>query len=150
MFHFRLQTVLRLRFVERDERRSELAKALRAADILREQRAQLGEEIAENEQRSRSLSEPGQANIDRLMHFHRYKAILKTSSQQLAAQEAQVVAEVERRRQILTEADRQVRVLEKLADRQREEYERLKLRNEMKQIDEAGGQAYLRREEAGI
>ena len=148
MFRFRLQTVLRLRIAERDERRGELAKAQRAADILREQREHLDEEIAENEQRSRSLAEPGQANIDRLMQFHRYKAILKTTAQQLAAQAAQVAAEVERRRQILTESDRQVRVLEKLAERQRGEYERAELRKEMKLLDEAGGQAYVRQQEA--
>ena len=150
MFRFRLQPVLRLRIAERDERRGDLAKALRAADILREQREQLSEEIAQHEQRSRAMAEPGQANIDGLMQIHRYRAILKATGQQLAAQEGQVAAEVERRRQLLTEADRQVRVLEKLAERQRGEYERLEQRKEVKQMDEAGGQAYARRQEASL
>jgi flagellar export protein FliJ len=96
------------------------------------------------------MAEPGQANIDGLMQIHRYRAILKATGQQLAAQEGQVAAEVERRRQLLTEADRQVRVLEKLAERQRGEYERLEQRKEVKQMDEAGGQAHARRQEASL
>lgn len=146
MFRFRLQTVLRLRIAQRDERRGELAKAMRAADILREQREQLAVELADNQRQARALAEPGQANIDRIMHVHRYEAILRGSIVQLAAQEAQVAGEIERRRQALTEADRQVKVLEKLAERQRGEYERQEQRQEMKQIDEAAALAYSRRQ----
>ena len=47
MFRFRLHTVLGLRIAERDERRGELAKALRAAEILEERRQQLVEEMKE-------------------------------------------------------------------------------------------------------
>src|SRR4051794_18048386 len=144
MFRFRLQTVLRLRIAQRDERRAEMAKALRAADILREQRDKLAEETMENEQLARQLANPGQAHIDRILHVHRYEAILKASLAQLVVQETQIAAEIERRRLILTEADRQVRVLEKLSERQREQYQRNEERQAMKQMDEAAAVSFVR------
>jgi flagellar protein FliJ len=145
MFRFRLQTVLRLRIAERDERRGELAKALRAAEILQERKEQLGEEMKENQELARKLAEPGKANIDRILQTHRYEAILKGTLAQLVVQEKQVASEVERRRQILTEADRQVRVLEKLEDRKREEHVRMEQRQEMKQLDEVAAVSFVRR-----
>jgi flagellar protein FliJ len=144
MFRFRLQTVLRLRIAERDERRGELAKALRAAEILQERREQLGDEMNENQELARKLAEPGKANIDRILQTHRYEAILKGTLAQLVVQEKQVASEVERRRQILTEADRQVRVLEKLEDRKREEHVRMEQRQEMKQLDEVAAVSFVR------
>ncbi|MBC7856283.1 MAG: flagellar export protein FliJ [Pirellulaceae bacterium] len=145
MFRFRLQTVLELRIAERDERRGELAKALRAAEILQERRQQLTEEMTDNQELARKLAEPGKANIDRLLQTHRYEAILKGTLAQLVAQEKQVAAEIERRRHVLTEADRQVRVLEKLQERKREEHARGELRQEMKQLDEVAAVAFIRR-----
>ncbi len=144
MFTFRLQSVLQLRIAERNERRGELAKALRAAEILQERREQLGDEMRENQSLARKLAEPGKANIDRILQTHRYEAILKGTLLQLVAQERQVAAEVERRRQILMEADRGVRVLEKLAERQRKEHEHLERRQEMKQLDEVAAVAFVR------
>ena len=144
MFRFRLQTVLRLRIAERDERRGELTKALRAAEILQERRQQLLEEMKDNQELARKLAEPGKANIDRIVQTHRYEAILKGTLAQLVTQEMQVAAEVDRRRQALTEADRQVRVLEKLEERKREEHVRGELRQEMKQLDEVATVAFIR------
>src|SRR6186713_1821055 len=144
MFRFRLQTVLQLRIAERDERRGELAKALRAAEILQERRTQLAEEMQENQELARQLSKPGSADINRIVQARRYEAILKGTLAQLVVQEKQVAAEVERRRQTLTEADRQVRVLEKLESRKREEFERQELRQEMKQMDEVAASSFIR------
>jgi flagellar FliJ protein len=144
MFRFRLQSVLGLRISERDERRGELAKALRAAEMLEERRQQLVEEMQDNQELARKLAEPGSANIERIVQTHRYEATLKSTLAQLLMQAKQVAAEVDRRRQILTEADRQVRVLEKLEGRQREEHQRIEQRQEMKQLDEVAAVSFLR------
>lgn len=144
MFSFRLQTVLRLRIAERDERRGELAKALRAVEVLEERRQQVTKELEDNQKLARRLAGPGTANIERIVQTHRYEAILKAGLAQIIAQEKQVAAEVERRRQILTEADRQVRVLEKLEERKREEYQRQEQRQAMKQLDEVATVNFIR------
>jgi len=146
MFRFRLHTVLDLRRAERDERRSELAKALRAAEVLADRRRQLADEMNDNQQLARKISAPGSGNVDRMVHVHRYEAILKGTLTQLLIQEKQIAAEVERRTLVLIEADRQVRVLEKLEERQRGEYLRGQERLEMKQLDEAAAHGYLRQQ----
>src|SRR5262245_50252921 len=118
MFHFRLQTLLRLRVADRDQRRADLAKAMRAEEMLRAELRKLGNEQVEAAQRGRDLKSPGSANVDALLQTHRYEMVLAAQSRQLETQLGQVQAEAERRRQLLVEADRQVRVLEKLRERQ--------------------------------
>ena len=144
-FHFRLATLLRLRLAERDERRSDLAKALAAAEILRGQRRSLAAEQQENLDALRKVAAPGGGNVDRLIHGHRYAAILKARSAQLTGQEIQVEKEIERRREVLVEADRQVKVLEKLQSRQQSEHLRLQDRIEAKQLDEVATIGHCRR-----
>src|SRR5262245_60935021 len=101
MFHFRLQTLLRLRIAERNERRAELAKALRAEAVLQEQQARLAAEQVELAERGRQLKAPGTANVDALLQTHRYEVVLAAQARHLATQMVQVAAEVERRRQAL-------------------------------------------------
>jgi flagellar FliJ protein len=147
MFHFRLQTLLRLHIAERDRRRADLAKALRAEQLLRNQQAALATEQREMSERGRKLKLPGAANVDALLHTHRYEIVLATRLRQLAAQMAEVAAETERRRAAVVEADRQVRVLEKLRERQAAAYRKEEERREAKQFDELAILAYVRERE---
>jgi len=145
MFQFRLHTLLRLRIAERDERRADLAKAFRAESVLREQARRLETDRAELAQRGRQLKAPGAANLDALLHTHRYALVLAAQSGQLATQMAQVVAEVERRRQALVEADRQVRVLEKLRERKSAAHAQREARLETRRLDEQAQLGHARR-----
>ena len=85
-FHFRLETLLRLRLADRDQRRADLAKALRAEEALASQDALLRGEQREMAELSRRLASPGAADIDRLLASHRYELVLKTRVQQLTGQ----------------------------------------------------------------
>lgn len=148
MFRFRLETLLRLRLAERDQRRTELAKALRAEELLRgEERTLEGRQI-EATARSRQLKSPGAANVDALLETHRYEVVLTAQRRQLKQQITQVEAETERRRQGLVEADRQLRVLEKLRERQAAAWKKENERQEVKQFDELAIVGYGRRQEA--
>jgi flagellar FliJ protein len=148
MFRFRLETLLRLRLAERDQRRTELAKALRAEELLRgEERTLEGRQI-EAAARSRQLKSPGAANVDALLETHRYEVVLTAQRRQLKQQIAQVEAETERRRQAVVEADRQLRVLEKLRERQAAAWKKENERQEVKQFDELAIVGYGRRQEA--
>ena len=148
MFHFRLETLLRLRIAERDERRADLAKALRAEELLRAEEQRLQAEQASLAEHERKLKAPGAANIDALLHAHRYELVLVAQSRQLATQMAQVAAETERRRQALVEADRQVRVLEKLRERQAAAFKIREERQEAKRYDEMAILGHSRKEAA--
>jgi len=135
-FKFRLQTLLRLRDTARDERRGELAEAYRADEILRRQRRQIEEALDELSEQSRAAAQPGAVNVDRLLDARRYELVLK-SQQQLTDQQQQALdAEIERRRQALVEANRQVRVLEILRERQQQRHRREESRQEIKELDD--------------
>jgi flagellar protein FliJ len=148
MFRFRLQTLLRLRMAERDQRRADLAKAIRAEQMLRDQQQQLANERDDLTGRGRRLKAPGSADVDALLQTHRYELVLTAKARQLTTQIEQITVESERRRLALVEADRQVHVLEKLRDRQalaeRQSQERL----EHKELDEVASLNFLRRREA--
>jgi flagellar FliJ protein len=146
MFHFRLQTLLRLRIAERDERRAELAKALRAEELLRAEQEKLRNERELLAHRGRQLKSPGAADVDGLLQTHRYELVLAAQAKQLAAQLTQVEAETERRRQLAVEADREVRVLDKLRERQAAAHRQRLDRLEMKQLDEMAVLGHVRKE----
>jgi flagellar protein FliJ len=147
MFRFRLETLLRLRVNDRDQRRADLAKALRAEQMLHEEAAKLRGLQATTAQRGRALKSPGAANIDALLETHRYEVVLAAQQRQLASQLTQVQAESERRRQALVEADRQVRVLEKLRERQAAVQRNQAERREAKQLDELALLGFVYRQE---
>jgi flagellar FliJ protein len=148
MFRFRLDILLRLRIAERDQRRAELAKALRAEELLRAEEWSLVDEQANVAMRARELKSPGAANVDALLQTHRYEVVLATQRRQLVQQIKQVEQETERRRQALVEADRGVRVLEKLRERQAAAWRLAAERRELKELDETAVLGYARRQEA--
>lgn len=147
MFHFRLQTLLRLRLAERDQRRAELAKAIRAEEMLHGEVREVEQEQRETQERSQLLKSPGAADVDALLQTHRYEIVLVARHRQLATQIAQVEAETERRRLALIEADRNVRVLEKLRERQSGAFYKEAERRETKQLDEMAMIGFTRRRE---
>ena len=96
----------------------DLAKAIRAEELLLAQEEEIEREQAEAAGLGRQLKSPGAADVDGLLRTHRYELVLAARHKQILSQIAQVQAECERRRQAVVEADRQVRVLEKLRERQ--------------------------------
>ena len=150
MFHFRLQTLLRLRIADRDQRLSELAKALRAEEVLRGEEQQVAADEQLLSQQSQALKSPGTADVDRLLTTHRYALQLAARRKQLATQIEQVQAEVERRRLAVVEADRQVRVLDKLKERQTATHRHQAERHEAKLFDEMATIGFSRRRETSV
>lgn len=137
-FRFRLQTLLKLRRNERDERREDLAKALKAEEIVDEQRKQLQDETARSEATVRNTSLPGEVNVDSVMHAMRHRMYLQAQQGHLHKTIEQVRAEVARRRAALVEADRQVKMLEKLREQQAANHRRAEDRKEQILLDELG------------
>jgi len=139
-FKFRLQTLLRLRERDRDERRAELAQAYQAEAILQERRRQIEDELARLHDLSREAAAPGAVNVDRLLDARRFELVLR-SQQQVAEQQHETLAvEIDRRRQAVVEANREVRVLETLRDKQRERHRQEEGRQEIKRLDEVATQ----------
>jgi flagellar FliJ protein len=136
-YRFRLETLRKVREAHRDQQRSALAEAFRAEQVLAESRAQLADEENELRQLKRSASEERYLDVNRLLEAQRYELLLRTQAQELEKQAVLLAAETERRRQVLVEADREFRVLERLDERHRRSHDREAERRETKLLDEA-------------
>ena len=135
-FQFRLETLLKLREAERQQRRLELAQAFQADEFLQAQISTLVAEASQLRLRCQAAAGPGRVNVDDLLDIHRYAVVLKGRTQVIRNQRARLQDEIERRRLALVEADRQVKVLEKLRERQQELHRAEERRLEGKDLDE--------------
>lgn len=133
---FRLATLLRLREAARDERRAALAEAYRVDDVLARRAEELDQELARLRARMRRVAGPGKVDVDELLEAQRYELSLRAGRQRLDEQRGSVAEEIERRRELLGEANREVRVLEKLREKQARRYRDEQARREIKLLDE--------------
>ncbi|HZZ27053.1 MAG TPA: flagellar export protein FliJ [Pirellulales bacterium] len=146
-FRFRLSTLLRLRENLRDECRQQLSAAQKAEEILVNRIAELNDHLTELRKQSRVASQPGSVNVDRLLDAGRYEIMLKAQRQAVDEQWQVVQSEVERRRQSLVEADREVKTIEKLRDQQITRHRQKENRQEVKQLDASAIQQTFAKEE---
>jgi flagellar FliJ protein len=145
-YRFRLATLWKLRVQDRDQRRVELGQALEAERILCEREDVLLAEISQMQNLARTASSPGAINVDRLQEVQRYRLLLQAQLAGLKQQKAQVAQEVERRRLALVEADRQVKTLEKLREKQVAAHERLLDAADRKELDEVALGGFVRQQ----
>jgi len=145
-FKYRMATLLRLRESARDERRIQLAQAYRAEEMLRSRQQQVAEELVALAGRIRAAAGPGAVDVDRLLDAQRFELVLKARQQQLAAQQEQIRAETQRRRQALVEANREVQVLEKLRERQFQRWRDEENRRETRRLDEVAQRSSIKEE----
>jgi flagellar FliJ protein len=142
-YQFRLSTLQKVREARRDRERAALAEAFRAEQVLAEHRAALMVEHALLRDMQRSATAGRYLDVNRLLEAQRYELVLKVRETELTQQQTAVAAETERRRQVLVEAERDLRALELLDERQRREHERNHERALAKHLDEAAIQRYL-------
>ena len=149
-FTFRLQSVLKVKREARDQARYELARALQAETILKTQQEEGQEEVRQLLSQLVKAQTTGEISVDWIMELRRYEVVLKTQLAQVLEQMEQVGGEVERRRDLLANADREVKVLERLEAKKKNEWLKREQRLEQVENDEAAGQVFLRRQAAGV
>jgi flagellar FliJ protein len=135
-YKFRLATLQKVRESHRDRERAALAEAFRAEQVLADRRKELATEAEELQNLQRSAVAGPVLDVNRLLEAQRYELVLKARSAELAQQQAMLAVETERRRQQLIEADREVRVMERLDERHHQAHRRREQRIEVKQLDE--------------
>ena len=115
-------------------------------DLLKQRMDGVSQQMSQLQERARQAAAPGTIDVDQLVEAQRYELSLRAQQRQLNQQRQAVAAEVERRREALVDANREVRVLEKLRERQARRYRREENRREIKQLDEVAGQRAARKE----
>ena len=145
-FRFRLATFQKLREAVRDERQAALNEALQIDDLLAERQRETNRDIAAALSRARAGVGPGLVDVDMLIEVQRYDLALRGQLAQLQRQRQTLAGEIERRRAALVEANRDVRVLEKLHDKQLTRHREEESVRERKQLDEIAQQRACQRE----
>lgn len=142
---FRLATLLKLREATLDERRGALAEAFRADAMLGESIQAVEKEFADLALEYREATRPGPVNVDRLLDCQRREALLVVQRKEYARQRELLLAEIERRREALALADRDVKTLEKLREKQALTAAKAQARRDAKELDEFAVQGISRR-----
>jgi flagellar FliJ protein len=141
-FVFRLATLLKMREAERDQRRSELADAQRALAMIDERIGEIAQEMSTVRETARKAAGVGRVAVDALLDNQRYELMLMAEKNSVDTQREQVAAEMDRRRALVVEADRKVKTLEKLRDRERQRHRAERERRDANQLDEVGVRNY--------
>lgn len=135
-FQFRLKALLAVREAARDERLAQLAEAFAAQQKLDERRAALNHQLAEQQHVFRQRTAAGTIDVDGLLSANRFDLVLRAELNVIDHHERNLAPEIERRRQAVVAAEREVRVLEKLRERQLEQFRQQEALADMKRIDE--------------
>ncbi len=143
-FKFRLATLMRIRQQVRDQRRGQLAEAYDAESQLKQRAEDLNQDLRQLNDEYRRAGGTGSVDVDRLLAAQRYEVVLRSQRQQLREQIDMLATEIERRRLALVEADRDVRVLEKLREKQLRRHREEEGRRETKRLDEVAQQRVAR------
>ncbi len=114
-FHFRLEPILRLRKHARDACRLRLAAALEHEAVLMAELSRLTSELLTEQRRGARLGAIDLASIDDSV---RYLASLESQRHAVEQQQATAARDVELRQGELAEAEREVRQLEMLREKQ--------------------------------
>lgn len=122
-YQFRLERIQSLRERVREERRLLHAEALAFQRTIEQQIQRVQDVVATQKEALRFiLSQPAVA-VDRAIQGRTFEGVMTRYDQHLQGQLGQVRQAVEVRRQRLVEAERDVRILEKLDEKQRERYD---------------------------
>jgi flagellar FliJ protein len=143
-FDFRLAPLLRLREATRDGWRVELAQSQRTDLELQHQLMQIEQQQKRLQRQWRQAAGPGEVDLPCLAEADRYAASLRAQEEQLRQQRRTLAAEIDRQRQALIEADRDVRTLEKLRENQFQAHCHEENRQDAKRLDEAALQGVER------
>ena len=143
-FIFRLAALLRLRESRRDECRAALAEAYRVDEVLAKQLDGLNRELDALREFCRLTVSSRTIDVRPAGRGPALRTGGAAQQRHVAQQRQTVAAEIEVRRQALVEADREVRVLEKLRRRQAEQHRRQEDLREVKRLDEVATQQTFR------
>jgi flagellar protein FliJ len=144
-FTFPLESVLRWRIAQRDECRQAVAEAMRLAQLTQDRVTSCDDELQEL---GRHTASTGTIDIRQRVANDRYAAGVRRERQRLVDELTVQEAALESQRAGLVDADREVRTLERLRERNLEEFEIEERRREQRGLDELALRKHLAEQDA--
>lgn len=145
-FTFRLETVLRLRRMAEDECRRRVAERLREIARVEADVRRLDEQFHWEVDRSRVDQQSPEMDVMTVRRRRSYMGYLQRSIGGCEAQSDALRKKLEEDQKALAHASKEVKVLEKLRDRQLDRQRESERRAERAEEDEVGQQVFLRRQ----
>ncbi|MDR0328611.1 MAG: flagellar export protein FliJ [Planctomycetaceae bacterium] len=140
MFTFRLEPLITIRDNVLKERQSELAKAYEARRILEEKIQDIERQLEEGISAVRSAMQEGQTvRVESLLSFRRQELFLRNQQSDLMQKIKDVDEEIERRRNAVVAANKELKIVEKLKEKRYERYLDEENKAETKVMDEVAG-----------
>lgn len=129
-YRFQLESIRRLRMGHRDQQRQRLGEAIHAETLLEQQIQSVQQELVELKAQQRAVMSAGILDVNRLLDSQRYEMLVQAQLKTMAGQRQTLQAEVQRRRELLADAEKEVKVLDKLDERRQQEHAKEALRQE--------------------
>jgi flagellar FliJ protein len=136
VFRFRLEPLITIRDNTLKEKQAELAKAYEARRIVEEKQHELEFELTENIAAGRQRLQTGAVNIEFLLGLRRHEAYLNAQINVVREHLRQIDEEIERRRNAVLEANKELKMIEKLREKRYGQYQAEENRKETIRIDE--------------
>lgn len=139
-FQFELDGVLRQRKNAEHIAQKRLAEAVQSLTLLQDQLKRLDEGVQAVNQQMREKHLTGPIDVSLITQHRRYILGMERQALELARKIAETQTKVRQAQQELVEAAKQRKSMEKLRDRQFEQFMASQLKQENEQLDEAGTQ----------
>ena len=140
MFKFRLDPLITIRDNHLKERQAELAQAYNAQRICEENLQTLGKLIEEGIATARNMMQSGQrVDVHFLRGIQEHELVLRANHEEWTKNLQTVNEEVERRRRLVVDANKELKKVEKLKEKRYEEYLEEEKKQETKAMDEIAG-----------
>ena len=122
------------------ERQAELAQAYDARNILEEYLQEIDRQLTEGTTTARNLMQEGQTvNVEHLLGLRRQEMFLRANQDDLKQKMQIIDEEIERRRDAVVEANKELKIVEKLKEKRHGKYLEEEKRRDTKEMDEIAG-----------
>ena len=140
MFTFRLEPLITLRDNKLKECQAELAKVYEARRALEKRLQEVEDQLAEGITAARNLMQEGQTvNVEFLLGLRRQEMFLRADQNDLMQKMHTVDGLIEQCRAAVVEANKELKIVEKLKERRLEKYLEDEKKQETKAMDEIAG-----------
>jgi flagellar FliJ protein len=143
-FRFRLEVVRRIRKQAQDVQRREVADAVRSLSAVQDRLAALEGQLHVTVNQTRETQQAGLLDLMSLQRHHLYRGWLHRRRVEVREELVRHEEQLDERRARLAEATKQLKVVQKLREKQKTRYDRRMQRQEQAAYDEAALQIYRR------
>ena len=139
-FRFRLQPLITIRDNVLKQKQAELAKAYEARRIVMEKREKVERDLAATKESAREMIHSGKpVSVDYLLGLRREEMFLLIDRNKCDEDLRMIDEYIERCREAVIEANKELKIVEKLKEKRKEKYDTEQARLETVQMDEIAG-----------